>query len=64
MIRQHLLRGRLPAGKHASFSTSTRRSGYEDTISNLKIGHHTRVIFQGFTGTFLSPLYRQWKLIP
>ncbi|KAG9240481.1 succinyl-CoA synthetase-like protein [Calycina marina] len=32
------------------FSTSTRRNGYEDTIANLKIGSHTRVIFQGFTG--------------
>jgi succinyl-CoA synthetase alpha subunit len=34
----------------AGFSTSLRRNGYDDTIQNLKIGSHTRVIFQGFTG--------------
>jgi len=34
----------------AQFSSSSRRNGYDDTISNLKIGSHTRVIFQGFTG--------------
>lgn len=34
----------------AAFSNSARRSGYDDTIQNLKIGSHTRVIFQGFTG--------------
>jgi succinyl-CoA synthetase alpha subunit len=33
-----------------AFSTSARRNGYDDTIQNLKIGSHTRVIFQGFTG--------------
>lgn len=36
------------------FSSSTRRNGYEDTIENLKIGKHTRVIFQGFTGKQVS----------
>ncbi|EFQ86872.1 hypothetical protein PTT_17669 [Pyrenophora teres f. teres 0-1] len=34
----------------SSFSTLSRRNGYDSTIQNLKIGAHTRVIFQGFTG--------------
>ena len=34
----------------ATFSISSRRNNYDDTIQNLKIGSHTRVIFQGFTG--------------
>ncbi|KAH6718971.1 succinyl-CoA synthetase-like protein [Leptodontidium sp. MPI-SDFR-AT-0119] len=50
MIRQHLMRGGRVTKKHGSFSTSSRHLSYEDTISNLKIGEHTRVIFQGFTG--------------
>ncbi|KAJ7024675.1 succinyl-CoA synthetase-like protein [Mycena alexandri] len=34
----------------ASFSTSSSRYSYKDTIKYLKIGADTRVIFQGFTG--------------
>lgn len=37
-------------GDVAPFSTSAQRNAYEDTIQNLKIGRHTRVIYQGFTG--------------
>ncbi|KAF7350595.1 Succinyl-CoA ligase [ADP-forming] subunit alpha, mitochondrial [Mycena sanguinolenta] len=36
--------------RRVSFSTSSARLSYEDTVGNLKIGTHTRVIFQGFTG--------------
>jgi succinyl-CoA synthetase alpha subunit len=53
MIRQLRVRGRSAPLKHihvSSFSTSARHGSYEDTIANLKIGAHTRVIFQGFTG--------------
>ncbi len=28
----------------------TSSEGYASTVSNLNIGSHTRVIFQGFTG--------------
>jgi succinyl-CoA synthetase alpha subunit len=38
------------AGNAVHFSSSARRNGYEDTINNLKIGKHTRVLYQGFTG--------------
>ncbi|KAF2494165.1 hypothetical protein BU16DRAFT_66637 [Lophium mytilinum] len=40
------------AGKYGprSFSTSISRNGYAETIPNLKIGKHTRVMYQGFTG--------------
>lgn len=56
--------GRCQASRYASpsklsLSTSTRRTfsaatprraGYDDTVHNLRIGKHTRVIYQGFTG--------------
>ncbi|QIX02083.1 hypothetical protein AMS68_007600 [Peltaster fructicola] len=32
------------------FSSSTARRSYDDTVDNLLIGKHTRVIYQGFTG--------------
>ena len=34
----------------APFSSTARQNAYEDTINNLKIGKHTRVLYQGFTG--------------
>ena len=33
-----------------SFTSSVGRNGYDDTVQNLRIGKHTRVIYQGFTG--------------
>ncbi|KAK3301175.1 succinyl-CoA synthetase-like protein [Chaetomium fimeti] len=33
-----------------SLWTTSRLDSYSDTLSNLRIGNHTRVIFQGFTG--------------
>ncbi|KAI9050733.1 hypothetical protein LZ554_004853 [Drepanopeziza brunnea f. sp. 'monogermtubi'] len=54
MIRRQLLRRRQVGDVHGSGSrglrTSSRLGKYGDTIENLRIGSHTRVIFQGFTG--------------
>lgn len=38
--------------KHScrAFSSSRARLSYDDTVQNLRIGKHTRVIYQGFTG--------------
>lgn len=33
-----------------AFSTSRFQQSYDDTVQNLRIGKHTRVIYQGFTG--------------
>lgn len=49
VLRRTLPSHRLPTAT-APFSTIPRRLSYDDTIPNLKIGKHTRVIFQGFTG--------------
>lgn len=49
----HQSQARLPQLSRSttrSFSTSLRRPGYDDTVQNLRIGKHTRVIYQGFTG--------------
>jgi len=41
----------LPTYSRRTFSSSrTRSSPYDDTVQNLRIGKHTRVIYQGFTG--------------
>jgi len=41
---------RLVHSSRSSFSTTAQLGPYQDTIQNLKIGKHTRVLYQGFTG--------------
>ncbi|KAK3704258.1 hypothetical protein LTR37_013932 [Vermiconidia calcicola] len=49
LFRQSHAKHFLP--KRRPFSISrTVRSPYDDTVHNLRIGRHTRVIYQGFTG--------------
>ena len=44
-----------------SLSTSRPSFNYSDTVSNLRIGHHTKVIFQGFTGRQVSFIYHSFE---
>ncbi|KAG9194625.1 succinyl-CoA synthetase alpha subunit [Alternaria panax] len=52
VLRSNIRTARKPGQRipYVSFSVSSRCHNYHDTIQNLKIGSHTRVIFQGFTG--------------
>ena len=51
LIRQsHARVPRLSKYQNRPFCASLRNNGYEDTVQNLRIGKHTRVMYQGFTG--------------
>lgn len=45
-----ITRTSLPTHSRRAFSSSRPRHSYDDTVQNLRIGKHTRVIYQGFTG--------------
>jgi succinyl-CoA synthetase alpha subunit len=51
-LRRNPLRSRklIQLPYQAAFSSSSGHNGYDGTIHNLRIGSHTKVIFQGFTG--------------
>ena len=46
----HASTPQLSRCQHRTFTSSLSRNGYDDTVQNLRIGKHTRVIYQGFTG--------------
>lgn len=53
LFRSHipgLTRLQAIGGNARQFSTTIRSLSYADTVQNLRIGKHTRVIYQGFTG--------------
>lgn len=58
MASLHTLPARVPRafilGQSRRFSSSSQRFSYADTLPNLKIGAHTQVLFQGFTGEFVN----------
>ncbi|TKA61953.1 hypothetical protein B0A55_11242, partial [Friedmanniomyces simplex] len=43
-------RNKVPNASRRAFSSSRTQCSYDDTVQNLRIGKHTRVIYQGFTG--------------
>ncbi len=50
-VRQsHIKLQQLSRHSRRQFSSSPTSRGYQDTVQNLRIGKHTRVIYQGFTG--------------
>lgn len=49
-LLSHATRSSLPRDTRRAFSSTPLRCSYEDTVQNLRIGKHTRVIYQGFTG--------------
>lgn len=53
--RASFLRAPVQHVSSSRFSTSSQRRDYADTLPNLRIGAHTKVLFQGFTGgSFMS----------